>query len=74
MYCTLNCELVIDDDTAKQLQKAYPGRITLKQRPVKLGMGMVYVHGRDFHMCIHTLRLTLFPLSPAFLKSLAATR
>jgi len=49
-------EIVIVDDAspdntaevAKQLQKAYPGRIILKQRAGKLGLGTAYVHGLQF--------------------------
>lgn len=45
--------IVVDDgspdktaDIARQLQKAYPGRIVLKERAGKLGLGTAYVHGR----------------------------
>jgi len=52
----LDFEIVIVDDSspdntaevAKQLQKAYPGRIILKQRAGKLGLGTAYVHGLQF--------------------------
>ncbi|KAE9370164.1 glycosyltransferase family 2 protein [Stipitochalara longipes BDJ] len=52
----LDFEIVIVDDgspdntaeVAKQLQKAYPGRIILKQRTGKLGLGTAYVHGLQF--------------------------
>ena len=33
-------------EVAKQLQKAFPGRVVLKQRTGKLGLGTAYVHGR----------------------------
>jgi len=50
----LDFEIVIVDDSspdntaevAKQLQKAFPRRIILKQRTGKLGLGTAYVHGR----------------------------
>lgn len=29
-----------------QLQKAFPGRIILKQRAAKLGLGTAYIHAR----------------------------
>jgi len=52
----LEYEIVIVDDAspdntaeiAKQLQKAYPGRIILKQRAGKLGLGTAYVHALQF--------------------------
>ncbi|PMD26781.1 glycosyltransferase family 2 protein [Hyaloscypha hepaticicola] len=52
----LDYEVVIVDDAspdktgevARQLQKAYPGRIILKERAGKLGLGTAYVHGLQF--------------------------
>ncbi|KAE8449323.1 dolichol-P-mannose synthesis [Mollisiaceae sp. DMI_Dod_QoI] len=49
-------EIIIVDDAspdntaevAKQLQKAFPSRIILKQRTGKLGLGTAYVHGLQF--------------------------
>ncbi|KIW02878.1 uncharacterized protein PV09_05928 [Verruconis gallopava] len=47
--------IVVDDgspdktaDIARQLAKAYPGRIVLKERQGKLGLGTAYVHGLQF--------------------------
>ncbi|KAF1813083.1 nucleotide-diphospho-sugar transferase [Eremomyces bilateralis CBS 781.70] len=47
--------VIVDDgspdgtqDIAKQLQKVYPGRILLKPRAGKLGLGTAYVHGLQF--------------------------
>lgn len=53
-HSNLDYEIVIVDDSspdgtaeiAKQLQKAFPGRILLKQRTGKLGLGTAYIHGR----------------------------
>jgi dolichol-phosphate mannosyltransferase len=53
-YSGLEYEIVIVDDAspdntaeiAKQLQKAFPGRIILKQRTGKLGLGTAYTHAR----------------------------
>jgi dolichol-phosphate mannosyltransferase len=53
-YSGLEYEIVIVDDSspdntadvAMQLQKAFPGRIILKQRTGKLGLGTAYIHGR----------------------------
>jgi dolichol-phosphate mannosyltransferase len=53
MYSNLDYEICIVDDSspdntaevAKQLQKAFPGRIILKQRSGKLGLGTAYAHG-----------------------------
>jgi len=52
----LDYEIVIVDDAspdntaeiAKQLQKAFPGRIILKQRTGKLGLGTAYIHALQF--------------------------
>jgi dolichol-phosphate mannosyltransferase len=52
----LDWEVVIIDDAspdgtqdiAKQLIKAYPGRIQLRARAGKLGLGTAYVHGLQF--------------------------
>jgi len=52
----LDYEIVIVDDAspdntaeiAKQLQKAFPGRIILKQRAGKLGLGTAYTHALQF--------------------------
>ncbi|KAH6680209.1 family 2 glycosyl transferase [Halenospora varia] len=52
----LDFEIVIVDDAspdntaevAEQLQKVYPGRVILKQRTGKLGLGTAYVHGLQF--------------------------
>ncbi len=48
--------MIVDDaspdktgEVAKQLQKAYPGRIILKERAGKLGLGTAYVHGRMYY-------------------------
>lgn len=48
----LDYEIIIVDDAspdgtanvAKQLQKAFPGRIILKERTGKLGLGTAYIH------------------------------
>jgi dolichol-phosphate mannosyltransferase len=53
-HSNLDYEIVIVDDAspdgtakvAKQLQKAFPGRIILKERTGKLGLGTAYIHGR----------------------------
>jgi dolichol-phosphate mannosyltransferase len=53
-YSKLDYEIVIVDDAspdntaeiAKQLEKAFPGRILLKQRAGKLGLGTAYTHAR----------------------------
>ena len=55
IHSNLDYEIVIVDDAspdgtadiAKQLQKAFPGRILLKQRTGKLGLGTAYIHGRS---------------------------
>ncbi|OCK93805.1 glycosyltransferase family 2 protein [Cenococcum geophilum 1.58] len=52
----LNYEIIIVDDAspdgtanvAKQLQKAFPGRIILKERTGKLGLGTAYTHALRF--------------------------
>ncbi|KAI9740018.1 MAG: hypothetical protein M1818_004769 [Claussenomyces sp. TS43310] len=52
----LDYEIIIVDDAspdgtadiAKQLQKAIPGRILLKQRTGKLGLGTAYIYGLQF--------------------------
>jgi len=52
----IDYEVIIVDDgspdgtanIAKQLQKAFPGRIILKERTGKLGLGTAYVHGLQF--------------------------
>ncbi|PSS22776.1 glycosyltransferase family 2 protein [Amorphotheca resinae ATCC 22711] len=49
-------EIIIVDDgspdgtanIARQLQKAFPGRIILKERAGKLGLGTAYIHGLHF--------------------------
>lgn len=48
--------IVVDDgspdgtaDIARQLQKAFPRRIILKERAGKLGLGTAYIHGRTSH-------------------------
>jgi glycosyltransferase involved in cell wall biosynthesis len=48
--------IIVDDgspdgtaDIARQLQKAFPGRIILKERAGKLGLGTAYIHGRTSH-------------------------
>ncbi len=53
-YSGLDYEIIIIYDSspdntaevARQLQKAFPGRITLKERAGKLGLGSAYIHGR----------------------------
>ena len=53
-YSGFDYEIIVVDDSspdntaeiAKQLQKVFPGRIILKQRAGKLGLGTAYVHGR----------------------------
>jgi len=52
----LDYEIIIVDDgspdgtanIAKQLQKAFPRRIILKERAGKLGLGTAYIHGLNF--------------------------
>ncbi|KAF4633473.1 hypothetical protein G7Y89_g4653 [Cudoniella acicularis] len=52
----LDYEIIIVDDgspdgtanIAKQLQKAFPRRIILKERAGKLGLGTAYIHGLHF--------------------------
>jgi len=52
----LDYEIIIVDDAspdgtanvAKQLQAAFPGRIILKERSGKLGLGTAYIHGLQF--------------------------
>jgi len=52
----LDYEIIIVDDAspdgtaniARQLQKAFPGRIILKERTGKLGLGTAYIHGLRF--------------------------
>jgi dolichol-phosphate mannosyltransferase len=52
----LDWEIIIVDDAspdgtqdiAKQLQKVYPGRIQLRPRAGKLGLGTAYVHGLQY--------------------------
>jgi len=54
LYSELDYEIVIVDDSspdktaevATQLQNVYPGRIILKQRSGKLGLGTAYVYAR----------------------------
>lgn len=47
--------VVVDDgspdgtaDIARQLQKAFPKRVVLKERTGKLGLGTAYIHGRTY--------------------------
>lgn len=54
IHSNLDYEIIIVDDgspdgtanIAKQLQKAFPRRIILKERAGKLGLGTAYIHGR----------------------------
>jgi glycosyltransferase involved in cell wall biosynthesis len=57
IHSNLDYEIIIVDDgspdgtanIAKQLQKAFPRRIILKERAGKLGLGTAYIHGRKSH-------------------------
>jgi glycosyltransferase involved in cell wall biosynthesis len=57
IHSNLDYEIIIVDDgspdgtanIAKQLQKAFPRRIILKERAGKLGLGTAYIHGRTLY-------------------------
>jgi len=57
IYSKLDYEIIVVDDgspdgtanIARQLQKAFPRRIILKERAGKLGLGTAYIHGRMSH-------------------------
>ena len=72
-HSNLDYEIVIVDDgspdgtatIAKQLQKAFPKRIILKERAGKLGLGTAYIHGRGSYECNEYIRyLTWCLFSP----------
>ncbi len=57
IHSNIDYEIIIVDDgspdgtakVARQLEKAYPHRIILKERTGKLGLGTAYIHGRMSH-------------------------